>query len=238
MGRSSTIYRVWMKNVAYFECQICYKYSHFTIMIRTVLAWTIWKFELDGHIISWNLFYLLHPTNIGHPHINTLRPRRNGRQFPDDILQWIFLKENVWLSIKISLKCVPMSLINSIPALVQIMAWRRPGKPLSEPMMVSRGYSPPKKCSWWDTRFGNILWVATHVHCKNQQTECEDLTLKMASWILKYEKFMHIFNEMRRWFSLPSADMSQGCVRKWNDSVELRHGRAASNLDISRPRRA
>ena len=36
-----------------------------------------------------------------------------------------------------SLKFVPKGPINNIPALVQIMAWRRPGdKPLSEPMMV------------------------------------------------------------------------------------------------------
>ena len=39
---------------------------------------------------------------------------------------------------KISLKFVPKGPINNIPALVQIMAWRRPGdKPISEPMMVS-----------------------------------------------------------------------------------------------------
>ena len=68
----------------------------------------------------------------------TLRPRQNGRHFPDDIFKWIFLNENVWISIKISLKFVPKGLINNIPALVQIMAWRRPGdKPLSEPIMVS-----------------------------------------------------------------------------------------------------
>ena len=46
--------------------------------------------------------------------------------------------ENVWIPIKISLKFVPEGPMNNIPALVQIMAWRRPGdKPLSEPMMVS-----------------------------------------------------------------------------------------------------
>ena len=40
--------------------------------------------------------------------------------------------------IKISLKFVPKGPINDITALVQIMAWRRPGdKPLSEAMMVS-----------------------------------------------------------------------------------------------------
>ena len=71
-------------------------------------------------------------------HVNTLRPRQNGRHFSDDIFKWIFLNENVWISLTISLKCVWKVWINNIPSLVQIMAWRRPGdKPLSEPMMVS-----------------------------------------------------------------------------------------------------
>ena len=70
--------------------------------------------------------------------LTTLRPRQNGRQFPDDIFKCIFLNENTWIYIKISLKFVPKSPINNIPALVQIMAWRRSGdKPLSESMMVS-----------------------------------------------------------------------------------------------------
>ena len=35
-------------------------------------------------------------------------------------------------------KFLPKDPVNNIPALVQIMAWRRPGdKPLSEPMMAS-----------------------------------------------------------------------------------------------------
>ena len=46
------------------------------------------------------------------------------------------MNENVWISIKISLKFVPKGPINNIPALVQIMTWRRSGdKPLSEPMI-------------------------------------------------------------------------------------------------------
>ena len=49
-----------------------------------------------------------------------------------------FLNENVRISIEFSLKFVPSGPINNIPALVQIMAWRRSGyKPLSEPMMGS-----------------------------------------------------------------------------------------------------
>ena len=69
---------------------------------------------------------------------NTLRLRQDGRHFPDDIFKCIFLNKNVSISIKISLKFVPKGPINNIPALVQIMAWRRPGdKPLSETMMVN-----------------------------------------------------------------------------------------------------
>ena len=71
-------------------------------------------------------------------HVNTLRPRQNGRLFADDTFKRIFLNENVRISIKISLKFVPKGPINNNPALVQIMAWRRSGdKPLSEPTMVS-----------------------------------------------------------------------------------------------------
>ena len=69
--------------------------------------------------------------------VNTLRLSKNGRQFPDDNFKCIFLNENIWISIKISLMFVPKSPIDNIPALVQIMAWLRPGdKPLSEPMMA------------------------------------------------------------------------------------------------------
>ena len=63
--------------------------------------------------------------------------RQNGNHFPDDTFKYIFLNENIWISIKISLKFVPRGPINNIPALVQIMAWRWPGKKtLSEPMVV------------------------------------------------------------------------------------------------------
>ena len=70
--------------------------------------------------------------------INSLRPRPNRRHFAYDIFKCIFENENEWITPRMSLKFVPKVRINNIPALVQIMAWRRPGdKPLSEPMMVS-----------------------------------------------------------------------------------------------------
>ena len=74
---------------------------------------------------------------VSHVILNTLRPRQNcchffRRHFHMHFSQWIWK-----VSINISLKFVPKGPINSISALVEIMAWRRPGdKPLSEPMMM------------------------------------------------------------------------------------------------------
>ena len=100
--------------------------------------------------------------------LNTLRPRQNGRHFADDIFKYIFLNENVGIPIKISLKFVPKGRINNIPALVQIMAWRRLGdKPLSEPMMVSL---PTHICA---TRPQWVLSITTTKHGK-QTLECFD----------------------------------------------------------------
>ena len=48
----------------------------------------------------------------------TGRPRQNGRHFADDFFKCIFLYENVWILIKISLKFVSRDPINNIPASV------------------------------------------------------------------------------------------------------------------------
>ena len=92
---------------------------------------------------------------------NTLRPRQNGRLFPDDVFKCIFLNEKGWISIKISLKFVPKGPISNILALVQIMAWCRPGdKPLSEPMMV---ILPTHICvtqPQWVNNFISPIWCS------------------------------------------------------------------------------
>ena len=91
--------------------------------------------------------------------LNTLRPRRNEQHFVDDIFKCIFCNKIDWISIKISLKFVPKGPNNNIPALVQIMAWRRSGdKPLSEPMMVSlQMHICITRPQWVKLRFFQIL---------------------------------------------------------------------------------
>ena len=92
-----------------------------------------------GSLLSWHHYdtHVVVCCIINGMFVNTLRLWQNGRHFPDDIFKCIFFNENLWISLKISLKFVPKVWMDNIPALVQIMAWHRPGdKPLSEPMMV------------------------------------------------------------------------------------------------------
>ena len=49
-------------------------------------------------------------------------PIWDGRHFTDDIFKCIFVNENAWISINISLKFIPEGPIDNIPALVWIMA--------------------------------------------------------------------------------------------------------------------
>ena len=105
--------------------------------------------------------------------VNTLRPRQNGRHFADDTFKCIFLNETFRISIKISLKFVPKDPINNIPALVQIMTWRRSGdKPLSEPMMVSL----PTHICVTQPQWVNQMWplVQEMVWCRESEMPLPD----------------------------------------------------------------
>ena len=136
---------------------------------------------------------------------NTLRPRQNGRHFTDDIFKYISLNENVWFLFKISLKFVSKGLINNIPALVQIMAWRRPGdKPLSQSIMVSSlmhiCVSQPQ---WAKIQFLNtLLWsivtitAKMHEYVEEPLLEIELETLLIAYMLLRpllFEAEWHIY---------------------------------------------
>ena len=106
--------------VILFDVLLCTAFLH---SISFLLTWY-------SYMRGWPAFRLLSV-------FNTLRPKQNGLRFPNDIFKRIFMNENIWISIEISLKFVPKGPINNIPALVQIMAWRRTGdKPLSEAMMA------------------------------------------------------------------------------------------------------
>ena len=115
---------------------------------------------------------------------NTLRPRQNRRHFADDIFQCIFLNENVCIPIKISLKFVPKGPINNIPALVQIMAWRRPAaKPLSKSMMVSLlTHICVTRPQWVNTdMWGILLWLYSAIFGNLKSTNNLDIFCNTSS---------------------------------------------------------
>ena len=108
------------------------------------------------------------------------------------IFKCIFLDENVWISIKISLKFVPNCPIDNIPALVQIMACHRPdNKSLSEPMMVSL---------LMHICVTRPQWVKLNAHTKpalhNKGNRCMlylfhyfSICNIMLYWIVRWQKF-------------------------------------------------
>ena len=128
---------------------------------------------------------------------NTLRRRQNGRHFPDDIFKCIFLNENVSIAIKISLKFVAKDPINHIPALVQIMAWRRPGdKPLSEPTMISLPthicVTRPQTRTVCFSLQNGVLWdmgLVNHALCATGLFSNNSLELS----IVKYHNTIYMF---------------------------------------------
>ena len=91
-----------------------------TMPLKRWCSMTI-QWSMVGCIESFNCCYAFFHWLNEQMRLNTLRPRWNGSHFAVNIFNCIFLNENVWISIKISLKFVPKSPINNIPALVQIM---------------------------------------------------------------------------------------------------------------------
>ena len=107
----------------------------FTDDQSTLVQVMAWCRQATSHYLNLCWSRSLLPYGITKPlRVNTLRSRQNGRHFPDNIFNCIFLIENVW----ISLKFVPKGVIDNMAALVQIMAWPLISvKPLSEVMLVS-----------------------------------------------------------------------------------------------------
>ena len=114
----------------------------------------------------------------------------------DDIFKCIFLNESIWISFGISLNFVPKSPINNIPALVQIMAWRRPGdKPLSEPIMVrlpthrficvTRPQWVSQHC-WWCPFIHPHLWMNT-LRPKQMAAISQTTFPNAFPWMRRYE---------------------------------------------------
>ena len=80
------------------HCMICTEihdlYNHNNFLYHLNSSWCVCTKNKSVYIFLWTKLYW---------DINTLKPRKNGRHFADDIFKCIFLNENVWIPIKISL---------------------------------------------------------------------------------------------------------------------------------------
>ena len=213
-------------------------------------------FSSKFNSLSVILSHLYEPNNIDHIDqwyttkscstlpVNTLRPRQNGRHFPDDFFKRISLNEIVWISIKISLNFVPRVPINNIPALVQIMACRRPGaKPLSEPMMVSLlthlCVARPQgvENSWWYHAVVRVDSESTKIN-SNQSNYIASLNytaIQMVGYPCTHGLLHNIWSQLfllnytyKNWQSCFSLPLTQTAISYYPDSsivlsIEIKH---------------
>ena len=143
----------------------------------------------SGYDLQNNVLHL--QSSVGcyvYSHVNTLRPRQDGRHFADDIFVCIFFNEKCCILIKCSLKYVRKGPIDNNPALVQIMAWRRSGdKPLSEPMMINL---PTHICvtrpQWVLELIPKLRYQFLYYHDENLSQNCPRLQhgYVCTSWVI------------------------------------------------------
>ena len=160
--------------------------------------------------------------------VNTLRPRQNGRHFTDDTFKRISVNENVRISIKFSLKFILKCPINNIPALVLIMAWRRPGdKPLFEPVMVSLLTHICVTWPWWGNKSlpGSLMIHSSHYQNHWWSTQVITRIIDDLLKSLPESLMIHSSHYQNHWWSTPMiADALELCLSctnpsKWPDWV-------------------
>ena len=154
------------------DIQVCFQWSHWPPFLEFIHKGPIDDWSVLSEVMVWRCAgdnpFMLWTSSLTYrcvtkpQRVNTLRPRQDGRRLPDDTFERIFFEENVRISIKISLNFAPKSPIDNIPALFQIMAWRRSGdKPSSEPMMVKL---PTHKCvarpQWIKKKKSNLIHLS------------------------------------------------------------------------------
>ena len=113
-----------------------------------------------------------------------------ARHFPDDIFTCIFLNDNVWIFVKISLNFVPTGQINNIPALVQIMAWRRPGdNPASREMLDRHWANVVTYVGATSANDVGPAWICPSVQCWHNVVTPPIMTLCQRNNLLHFVIF-------------------------------------------------
>ena len=112
-----------------------------------------------------------------------------------------FFKENIWISLNISLKCVLKVPIDNIPALVQIMAWSRTGQSyyMNQWCLVYWGIYSSLGLN--ELMYGRFIRQYLHitVNCCLGSLLCDNVNI-LVGWLVSFEaftrpivSFVHIF---------------------------------------------
>ena len=142
--------------------------------------------------------------------VNTLRSKLNGRHFPDDIFERIFVNENEWILIKISLKFVPRGLINNIPALIPLGAG---GNAISEPINIGWPWLSTHTCK----SVARPLWVnflCVYEAPVSRLACLWETLIRVMAWCRTYDKplpehIMVIFCQFHPWKQTLHWDLNQ-----------------------------
>ena len=146
---------------------------------------------------------------------NTLRPRQNGCHFPDDIFKCIFWNKNAYILVEISLKLVHQGTINNIPALVQIMAWRRPGDWVTQIGVVDKRAFAILRSRWFSVQQLSLmaklfhgswevvyytLYLARTLNTRENDCNINNILHQTVVTLLKYHSTDDIHRYIRSYF--------------------------------------
>ena len=105
------------------------EWSTCILLLTTYLMYSDWNHDCKPYKLN-----TLDLNNTETVTYHTLRPSQNGRHFADAIFECIFMNENVWISLKISLKFV---LKVELTIFQHWFRWWLGDKPLSAHVMVN-----------------------------------------------------------------------------------------------------
>ena len=160
----------------------------------TVLIWCLCKISFTSQ--SWLIFVRA----FRWARYSLVRVSYRGRDKIAAISQTTFSNAFSWMKIcefhfRFHWKFFPNLQINNIPALVQIMAWRRPGdEPLSEPMMLSlvtyicvtrpQWVNIVMQYSWYYWKFRDELIHTSHKYCHQAWLYCRYLQTNYCNIVM------------------------------------------------------
>ena len=143
----------------------------------------------------------------------------------------------MWISLKVPLKFVPRGPFNNNPALVQLMAWRRPGdKPLSEPMLV---FVPTHICvtrpQWVNPLRPDDTYMVGMIQTSLNHVRPDDghvVEMIQTPHLIRWGLLMHLW---RGWYTslLYSMVIHNDRLTHWRLLMHIWPGRWTNTQDIA-----